>query len=216
MFLTIEGQECAGKSLQVQMLADKLKSLGYKVFKTKEPGSEDPLCKSIRQILLDKNNNISSKAALFLFLADRAQHIENIKQAVADNYIVVSDRSSLSTFCYFAAETGRPYKTVALELAPLLDFAQNISPDVCFVCNAEIKWSMARLEERKSKDRIESFDIGFHQKVGKLFEPEAIDFLASKLTTAPRNIIRCPPAGINSPEVISDFIFKQVSNIIKL
>src|SRR5687767_11607250 len=135
MYITIEGADATGKSSQCKLLANVLEDEGHSVFLTKEPGSpHDSICSTIKQILLDPTNDLQSRAALFLFLADRSQHMSHVKLALQRGQIVISDRSSLSTFVYHIAELRDEVRDEDQYLCNILDFAQQISPDLCFVC----------------------------------------------------------------------------------
>src|SRR5690242_2305786 len=94
LFITLEGGEGSGKSTLMQRLYDELTKLGYEVIKTREPGGS-PLGEKIRELLLhhDPSVGIGAQAELLLFLAARAQHIEElIKPALQAGKIVLCDR----------------------------------------------------------------------------------------------------------------------------
>ena len=82
LFITFEGTDGCGKTTQLNMAAEFLKSKGYEVVITREPGALET-GKKIRQILLHSEEKLSDYCEMFLFLADRAQHVEAlIKPAV--------------------------------------------------------------------------------------------------------------------------------------
>jgi len=87
MYIAIEGIDTAGKSTQIELLKKEFKDFLF----IKEPGFTD-FGKKIREIIF--KDNISKKAELFLFLADRAETIEIIKQNF--NKTIISDRSVIS------------------------------------------------------------------------------------------------------------------------
>ena len=77
-FITLEGVEGSGKSTQAELIKEHLQQLGYEVALTYEPGDTE-IGQKIRKILLDpENNKLVSKAELLLYLADRAQHVEEV------------------------------------------------------------------------------------------------------------------------------------------
>lgn len=217
MLVTIEGAEACGKTTQAKLLAQRLEKEGYKVLLTKEPGSpHDEICKSIRALLLNPNNKIASNAALFLFLADRAQHIELIKKALADNFIVISDRSSLSSFVYRTAEKrGTVVEQEDMKLCSVLDMAQQISPDLCFVCSADLSWSLNQLEDRHGLDRIEQSPISFHENTHRLFSPIECTRICKMLDCAPKTIMHVPDASSHPIDFIADGIYQRVSEFQK-
>ena len=77
LFITFEGADGCGKTTQLMLLAKGLKAKGYDVIVTREPGAKG-LGEKIREILLNYDGEVSSKCETFLFLADRAQHMDVI------------------------------------------------------------------------------------------------------------------------------------------
>ncbi len=78
LFITFEGGEGAGKTTLIKRVAEFLQSRNYQVVTTREPGGS-MLGEQIRQILLNENSfSIGNKAELFLFLAARAQHLDEL------------------------------------------------------------------------------------------------------------------------------------------
>lgn len=99
-FIVIEGGEGSGKSTQVQLLGEALRRLGEEVLLTFEPG-DTPAGRAIRNVLLDTPAGLTALTELFLFCADRAQHVaEVIRPALAAGKIVISDRYEVSTWVY--------------------------------------------------------------------------------------------------------------------
>src|SRR5450432_2709628 len=89
-FITFEGGEGAGKSTQIALLRHVLEQDGHRVTVTREPGG-DSVSEGIRAILL--SNEMSPRAELLLFLAARAQNVEEvIRPALARGDIVLCDR----------------------------------------------------------------------------------------------------------------------------
>ena len=101
MFITFEGIEGAGKSTAINYLAGFLQENGHDPLCTREPGG-CALGRSLRSILLDaRTRELSSRAELFLFLADRAQHVaEIIRPALEAGQTVLCDRYTDSTLAY--------------------------------------------------------------------------------------------------------------------
>lgn len=93
MFISFEGIEGSGKSTAQRLLAEHFLGLGHDPLLTREPGG-CALGRSLRPILLDaRTRGLSSRAELYLFLADRAQHVsEVIRPALEAGHIVLCDR----------------------------------------------------------------------------------------------------------------------------
>lgn len=220
MYITFEGPEACGKSTQAKLLAEHLESEGHSVFLTKEPGSpSDKVCQKIRGLLLDPENDISHKTAFFLFLADRAQHMIKVGEALDEKRIVISDRSSLSTLVYYLAGIEIPdIKPWLNFLSPSLSLAQGLDrPDLCFACTADLDWCEKQLNERPGRDRIEQFDVGFHKRVHNLFAQycslnSSQNDEGDRLSDfKPRIVLATPSASSSSTEEIHDFIKTEVA-----
>lgn len=98
MFITFEGGDGAGKSTAVQSVATALASNGIRAIVTRQPG-DGPLGPSIRQLLLHRE--MPALCELFLFLADRNQHVERIvRPALERGDVVLCDRYGDSTVAY--------------------------------------------------------------------------------------------------------------------
>ena len=92
-FLSFEGIEGCGKTSQLHQLARRLRTLGYQVVETREPGGT-PISEQIRTILLDPQNRaMAARCELLLYLASRAQHVaETIRPALEKGAVVLCDR----------------------------------------------------------------------------------------------------------------------------
>lgn len=214
MYITFEGAEATGKSTQSRLLAEQLESKGHSVLLTREPGSPlDGTCRSIRELLLDKTKVITERSSLFLFLADRAQHIKQvILPALAEGKIVISDRSSLSTLVYYLASKPKMWDFSDIRkdvMANLLSTAQIVPPDVCFVARGASSFSEKQLDERE-RDRIESKGERFHESVRAHFDWFGwFDYPCPEFWRNqkffPRYIIGLPRIPENTKESVAEF-----------
>ncbi len=93
MYIAIEGIDTAGKSTQIALLAQKFPD----ALITKEPGAT-PVGKEIRDIVLNARAK-SKKAEFLLFLADRAEHVDEVIKPNIDK-MIISDRSAVSGVAY--------------------------------------------------------------------------------------------------------------------
>jgi len=83
-FITFEGIEGCGKTTQIRMAGEFLSAQGIPVIVTEEPGGTI-LGAELRRILLNRSTfDLCKEAELFLFLADRAQHVKETNPAGAE------------------------------------------------------------------------------------------------------------------------------------
>src|SRR5919106_5238618 len=100
-FITFEGGDGTGKTTQLKALENYLTARGLSCISTREPGGT-ALGELIRQVLLEVGKQpIASPTELFLYLADRAQHIDEVvAPAIELGKIVLCDRHTDSTLAY--------------------------------------------------------------------------------------------------------------------
>jgi len=162
VFITFEGPEGAGKTTVIALVAEALRSQQKQILVTREPG-EGPLGAQIRQLLLH-GGDMSSKSELFLFLADRANHVEQvIRPALQEGHIVLCDRYADSTYVYQALVRGldRSFVESANSFA-----TGGLKPDATFLLDLPVEVGLSRIE---SKDRLDREPIEFHQSVREGF-----------------------------------------------
>ena len=166
MFITLEGPEGAGKSTLAVGLSAAVENLGRKVLVTREPGAGD-FGKKIRSLLLH-GEAMESKAELFLFLADRSQHVARIvRPALADGSIVICDRHIDSTVVYQGYGRGMDLS----QLRSLNQFATDgLTPDLTLLLDLDPSIGLAR---RTDRNRLDDESIQFHEKVRQGFLLEA-------------------------------------------
>lgn len=160
LFITFEGADGCGKTTQLEMIADLLKQKGLQVTTTREPGA-GKMGKALREILLHYDGDVSSRCELFLYLADRAQHIDmTVKPAIEDGVVVLCDRHTDSTLAYQGYGRGLDLP----ELRMLNDIAvDGCKPDLTLLYDVSVEVAQTRVG--KEKDRLESEGITFHNKV---------------------------------------------------
>src|SRR5574344_2388226 len=157
LFITFEGADGCGKTTQLQLLAKYLTENGENVLITREPGAKG-LGEKIREILLNYDGEVSDNCESFLFLADRAQHIDTIvNPAIKNGKFVLCDRHTDSTVAYQGYGRGLDIDRIK----NLNNIATNGKiPDLTFLFDIDSKTSMQRVG--KEKDRMESAGIEFH------------------------------------------------------
>ena len=135
MFFSLDGIDGTGKSTQLALVADWLRSAGHEVVTCRDPGST-PLGESIRRILLESRATpISRTAEMLLYMAARAQLVaEVIRPALAAGKIVISDRFLLANVVYQGYAGGldvdelwRIGQTATGELEPTLTIVLDVS-----------------------------------------------------------------------------------------
>ena len=160
LFITFEGADGSGKTTQLNNVKNFLEEKGFDVVVTREPGSLE-LGQKIRNILLHYDGVVADRCEIFLFLADRAQHVETfIKPAIAEGKIVLCDRHTDSTIAYQGY--GREQDVELLK--NLNEIAVNgLKPDLTMLFDVSTETAQERVGSEK--DRMESIGIEFHRKV---------------------------------------------------
>lgn len=166
ILVVFEGVEGAGKTTQIARLSRRLDVLGVSHRAFREPGGT-PLGDEIRALLLAPGRDVSPRAEALLFLASRAQLIEQeIRPALARGQVVILDRFFLSTYAYQVRGRGLPDATVAA--ANQLAIA-GVVPSVTLILSIPVQEGMTRATQRGRKDRIEDAGAPFHARVEGAF-----------------------------------------------
>lgn len=175
LFITLEGGEGSGKTTLLQKLSFVLSQKGYEVVQTREPGGS-ALGNQIRQLLLNQDSSLSigPLAEVLLFLAARAQHIEELIQpALNRGAIVLCDRFNDSTIAYQGALSEENVERVhALcglvcgSTSPDLTLFLDVNPAIGLYRTQRLTKDEAKAGEL---DRIEARKLDFHEKVRDVF-----------------------------------------------
>ena len=170
-FITFEGGDGTGKSTQIKALERHLAARGRSFVSTREPGGT-PLGKLIRQALLEVGKQpIGSPTELFLYLADRAQHVQDVILPALDSAkIVLCDRYTDSTLAYQGYGRGIDLK-VLRELNRIAD--RGVRPDLTLLFDCPVELGLSRTAKRLAEedagagreDRFEREKLEFHEKV---------------------------------------------------
>lgn len=168
-FITFEGPEGSGKSTHIKRLAKFLEAQGCQVVTTREPGGT-PLSEKIRDLIQhSKDGEVPlDRTELLLFLASRAQHVEEyIQPKLKAGVWVLCDRFCDSTFAYQGCGRGFDMNVVR----KLNDFAvDGLKPDLTLLIDVSPETSRERLAHRHSDgttepDRIEQEKDDFHVRL---------------------------------------------------
>lgn len=160
LFITFEGADGCGKTTQLKLLSEYLQKKGREVLLTREPGAKG-LGEKVREILLNYDGVVSDRCESFLFLADRAQHVDVIvNPAVNSGKVVLCDRHIDSTVAYQGYGRGLSIERINM----LNDIATNgKKPDLTLIFDIDVETSMQRVGAEK--DRLESAGKEFHNRV---------------------------------------------------
>lgn len=207
VFISFEGGEGAGKTTQIDLLAEKLVSQGLSVVKTLEPGGT-PLGREIRRQLVTLTTDPPTpRAELLLYEADRAHHVEKvILPALSGGKVILSDRYADSTTAYQGwgrgldlsliqalneSATGglKPHRTLFLDLDPVVGVTR----------------SLKRQEKHgeEAEARFEAEKMEFHHRVRAGF---------LKLAAVEPERIRTVDAGLDPAEV-AKAVWRNVSDL---
>jgi len=166
-FITFEGGEGAGKSTQVRLLATTLRSDGFEVVVTREPGGS-PAGERIRGLLLDPDlGSLAPRAEALLFAAARADHVASlIEPALARGAVVICDRFVDSSLAYQGVGRGLGVP----EVARLTRFATGgLVPDLTVLLDVDPRVGLERAGRSATADRIEAEELSFHVAVRRAF-----------------------------------------------
>lgn len=160
-FITFEGSEGCGKSTQSELLYRYLKRKGYDVVYLREPGGAK-ISEKIRKILLDtKNDSMSTACEMLLYMAARAQVVnEVIKPALEKGKMVICDRFLDSTLAYQGYGLG-----INLSLIEKIGsfVTAGIKPDLTVYLDLAVKTGLKH--RHLTKDRIEKRSYEYHSRV---------------------------------------------------
>ena len=170
MFVTFEGVEGSGKSTQIGRLTTALEATGRPLLVTRQPGGCE-LGRTLRAILLSqKSTGLADRAELFLYLADRAQHVaEVIRPALAAGQVVVCDRYVDSTVAYQGYGRGLDVDLLTRLNAVAID---GLMPDLTVLLDLDAAAGLTRALARndaaglaQSEGRFEAEHLDFHTRV---------------------------------------------------
>lgn len=167
MFITFEGIEGCGKTTQIELLYAHLAKKGYNVVKTREPGGT-PFGESLRNAFLHTVTKVYPLSELLLFMAMRAQHVEElIRPALKEGAIVLCDRFADASLAYQGY--GRGIDPGVIETLNRLT-TKGIKPDLTILLNCPVRKGLTRKARSAIMDRFEKEEISFHRRVKRAYE----------------------------------------------
>lgn len=196
LFITFEGIDGSGKSTHSKLLTEYLRKKGYQVIHTREPGGVS-IAESLRKILLHPKIEISPYCELLLYLAARAQHVEELIRPSLKRSTMVSKSESLTVnrkpliiICERFSDATSAYqgygRGISLRLIKKLDTitTKGLKPDLTILLDLPVV-KRKTLAPTVSGDRLENEPLQFHQRVRrgylKLAEKEPKRFRVIKV-----------------------------------
>jgi dTMP kinase len=170
-FITLEGGEGVGKSVQAKRLEERLAALGIPVVRTREPGGS-PGAEALREAILSGfAGEFNPVGQALLFSAARVDHLDKtILPALASGAWVVSDRFADSTRAYQGAAANLPPEFIAL--LERLTVGPN-RPELTLILDLDPQVGLKRAAERRQgrgpADRFESEGLPFHKTLRRAF-----------------------------------------------
>lgn len=166
MFITFEGPDGSGKTLQMQPTADYLSSLGYNVFPAREPGGTS-IGNQVRDILMNmKNTSMLPRTETLLFCSARAQLVEEIiRPHLEKGDVVLLDRYADSTLAY----QGYGHQRDLALIEKVLDFATGgLKPDLTLLFDVAPAVGLQRRQKGDGEwNRMDAYQLKYHQRVRK-------------------------------------------------
>lgn len=162
LFITFEGGEGTGKTLQARSLYRRLSRLAVPAVLTHEPGGTSLGRKLARSLKWARDTGISPLTELLMFNASRAQLVEEIIQpALEAGRVVICDRYTDSTTAYQSYGRG-----LDLEMVESINEAatRGLKPALTVLLDIPAEEGLARKGTEK-RDRFEQEDIAFHRRV---------------------------------------------------
>jgi dTMP kinase len=166
MLITFEGIEGCGKTTQIDLLSDHLVKQGYSVVKTREPGGTS-FGEALRKLLLTKGMNVGPMCELMVFMAMRAQHMDEvILPAIKEGQIILCDRFTDATYAYQGS--GRKIETQVIDALNAM-VTKGIRPNLTILLDISVEKGLKRRAAASDMDRIEAEEISFHHRVRKAY-----------------------------------------------
>lgn len=161
LFITFEGPDGSGKTTQIKRLKTWLQEKGCDAILTREPGGT-PIGETIREIILDKNNQaMDDMTEALLYASSRAQHVAQvIRPSLMAGKTVICDRFMDSSIVYqgYGRKLGDCVR-IMNEIA-----VRGLKPDVTFFLKLPPRLGKERIL-KEEQDRLERESINFHNEV---------------------------------------------------
>lgn len=164
MFITFEGPDGSGKTMQMQPTIDFLTKQGYSVFPAREPGGTI-IGDQVRDILMKmENSSMLPRTETLLFCSARAQLVDEvIRPHLANGDIVLLDRYADSTLAY----QGYGHQRNIGLIQKVLDFATGgLIPDLTLLFDIEPEVGLRRRQKGGGEwNRLDAYQLQYHKRV---------------------------------------------------
>jgi dTMP kinase len=169
-FITFEGIDGAGKSTQIEVVANALRARELPLVITREPGGT-PLGEALREVIL--HQPMTGAAETLLMFAARAEHLERvIHPALEAGTWVLCDRFTDATYAYQAGGRGMAAERIA-ELEQWVH--PDLQPDLTLLFDVPPEVAAQRLARARSADRFESEQVDFFGRVRRAYLDRALE-----------------------------------------
>ena len=163
-FITFEGIDGAGKSTQIEVVANALRGRALPLTITREPGGT-PLGEALREVILHQPMTVAAET--LLMFAARAEHLERVvRPALAAGTWVLCDRFTDATYAYQSGGRGMSVERIA-ELEQWVH--PDLQPDLTLLFDVPPDVAAHRLARARSADRFEAEQVDFFSKVRRTY-----------------------------------------------
>ncbi len=147
MFITFEGIDGSGKTTISKQVYEYLKSKGYNVFYTEEPKN---IIFDVRSLM---ENDLDDFTRVFIFMADRVEHLKIIKEHIKKGEIVLCDRFVDSTFAYQGSKLAEKFGSLEKSYEYIMRIFQPfaLDPDLIIYLDVKPEIGFKRIEGRKKE-----------------------------------------------------------------
>jgi dTMP kinase len=205
LFITFEGTEGSGKSLQARLLVERLRAREVPVLATHEPGGT-PLGDQLRQLVLLRDDlDVGPRTEALLMCSSRAQLVDKvIRPALGRGEVVICDRFADSTLVYQGAGRGLDMQG----LAAVISFATaGLQPDMTILLDLPVETGLARKHTQQAGwNRFEAEALAFHARVRAGYQT---------LAQAEPERWRCYD-GLKPADPLSDEIWRTIAERLEL
>ncbi len=209
-FLVLDGPDGGGKTTQAANLAGFLHAQGREVVTCRDPGGTD-VGERLRAVLLDRETvNLTIRAEMLLYMASRAQLVEEvIRPALVRGAVVISDRFLLANLVYQGYAGGLDVEAIG---RIGLEATAGLLPDLTIVLDVPV--ALARARVGRARDRIEDRPGAYHERVRAGFLKAAGEARAGGCSYYPAPVVVVDASG--DPEAIAGRIRTEVERALAL